>query len=99
MTANPAIIALAAIWLLSVVSLVRGLAEQYVTPMRSWTAHSWTSREIRRLLAILPFFVALLVLASGIYILTSSSYTGADRRWGYAIVGTIAGYWLRGTIR
>ncbi len=41
----------------------------------------------------------LLIVASGLYILMANSCTGEDRCCGFAIVGTIAGHWLRGTIR
>jgi len=91
---SPVFIAIAAIWLLSVVSLVRGLAEQWVAPGSTWNSH-----ELRRLLNFLPFLVSLLVFGAGIYILSSYSYTDEERRWGYAIIGAIIGYWLRGTIR
>ncbi len=94
MTGSPVFIVIAAIWLLSVVSLLRGLGEQWVVPGSAWNSH-----ELRRLLNFLPFLVSLLVFGAGIYILTSYSYSEEERRWGYALVGAIVGYWLRGSIR
>lgn len=94
MNTNPALIAIAAIWLLAMASFIRSLAEQYATPGRSWNSY-----ELRRMTSFLPFLVSLLVFGAGLYIVFSYSYSSEDRGWGFAIVGSIIGYWLRGSIR
>jgi hypothetical protein len=40
--------------------------------------------------------VTLLVLLAGLYVILEPSYASDDKKWGYGIVGTVVGYWLKG---
>lgn len=75
-----AVIALAALWLLAVASLARGLLSA-----RSGTVESG-------MLLRLPLVVSFGVLLAGLYIVTSTDYSGDDRVWGYGLLGAVAGY-------
>jgi hypothetical protein len=43
--------------------------------------------------------VTLLVLLAGLYVILEPSYASDDKKWGYGIVGTVVGYWLKGTAK
>jgi hypothetical protein len=45
---------------------------------------------------VMRVVVSLVVLAAGLYIILNQSYTVEDKKWGYGIVGTVVGYWLKG---
>ena len=34
-------------------------------------------------------------LVAGLYVILKHSYAADDKKWGYGIVGTVVGYWLR----
>jgi hypothetical protein len=40
--------------------------------------------------------VSVIVLVAALYVILNQSYGPDDKKWGYGIVGTIVGYWLRG---
>ena len=40
--------------------------------------------------------VSLIVLAAGLYVILNHDYQVEDKKWGYGIVGTVVGYWLKG---
>ena len=40
--------------------------------------------------------VTLAVLVAGLYVILDPSYAADDKKWGYGIVGTVVGYWLKG---
>ncbi len=41
--------------------------------------------------------VTLLVLFAGLYVILNPHYAADDKKWAYGIVGTVVGYWLKGT--
>lgn len=82
-----AVIAFASLWLLAVASLARGLLAT-----RGGAAEG-------RMLHRMPLIVSLGVLLAGLYIVTAANYSGDDRIWGYGLLGAVAGYWLRGSVR
>ncbi len=46
--------------------------------------------------SVMRIVVSLVVLAAGLFVILNQSYTVEDRKWGYGIVGTVVGYWLKG---
>ena len=91
---------------LAVVSVVLLLIAAQSTSIVSNRAHIASHRAVppahRRWRGSMPVpnmqvIVSILVLAAGLYVILNQSYGVDDKRWGYGIVGTIVGYWLRST--
>ena len=45
---------------------------------------------------IVRILVSFIVLGAGLYVILSHDYQVEDKKWGYGIVGTVVGYWLKG---
>jgi hypothetical protein len=45
---------------------------------------------------IVRIVVSLIVLGAGLYVILHSGFEADDKKWGYGIVGTVVGYWLKG---
>jgi F0F1-type ATP synthase assembly protein I len=45
---------------------------------------------------VMRIVVSLVVLAAGLYVILDHAYQVEDKKWGYGIVGTVVGYWLKG---
>jgi len=45
---------------------------------------------------VVTILVSLIVLAGGLYVILSHEYQPDEKKWGYGIVGTVVGYWLKG---
>ena len=45
---------------------------------------------------VMRILVSLIVLAAGLYVILDHDYHDEDKKWGYTIVGTVVGYWLKG---
>jgi hypothetical protein len=39
--------------------------------------------------------VSVIVLLAGLYVILDHNYSADDKKWGYGIVGTVVGYWLK----
>jgi hypothetical protein len=39
--------------------------------------------------------VSVIVLCAGLYVILDDNYLADDKKWGYGIVGTVVGYWLK----
>ncbi len=39
--------------------------------------------------------VTSIVLIAGLYVILNHNYSAEDKKWGYGIVGTVVGFWLR----
>lgn len=61
---------------------------------------AWRKGHFASLGGSAPYFmraiVSLAVLGAGLYVILDQSYTAEDKKWGYGIVGTMVGYWLKG---
>jgi len=44
---------------------------------------------------LMSILVSLAILASGLYIILSQAYGGAEQKWAFGAVGTVVGFWLR----
>lgn len=44
---------------------------------------------------VMQVVVSILVMLVGLHVIRDQSYSADDKKWGYAIVGTVVGYWLR----
>lgn len=43
-----------------------------------------------------PAVISLVVVATTLYVVIARPEATGDHKWAYAVIGTIAGYWLRG---
>jgi hypothetical protein len=39
--------------------------------------------------------VSLIVLGCGLYVILDPTFAADDKKWGYGMVGTVVGFWLR----
>ena len=46
--------------------------------------------------AVVRIVVSLVVLAAGLYVILHAGYDADVQKWGFGIVGTVVGYWLKG---
>lgn len=44
---------------------------------------------------VMQVVVSILVMLVGLHVIRDQSYSAEDKKWGYGIVGTVVGYWLR----
>jgi hypothetical protein len=40
--------------------------------------------------------VSLILLSASLYVILITTFTADDRKWGFATIGTIIGFWLKG---
>jgi hypothetical protein len=45
--------------------------------------------------SVMQVIVSVVVLAAGLYVILSPRYT-EEKKWGYGIVGSVVGYWVKG---
>jgi hypothetical protein len=84
----PRILAVVALALLITLWLFRAFIQRNVYPTLARASGNIFS-------VTMPALVTVIVLCSGLYIILDQSYSADDKKWGYGIVGTVVGYWLR----
>jgi hypothetical protein len=73
---------------LAIVSVIALLVVSY-RPKLTLGISADTSTMIFRIV------VSVIVLVAGLYVILDRNYTADDKKWGYGIVGTVVGYWLK----
>jgi len=57
--------------------------------------HSARTETSMNVSVMMQVVISLVALAAGIYVIVNHSYATGAKEWGYGIVGTVVGYWLR----
>jgi hypothetical protein len=61
--------------------------------------HSARTESSMSLSVMMQVVVSLAPLAAGVYVILNHSYATGAKEWGYGIVGTVVGYWLRAAVK
>lgn len=87
------------------VALMLGLVIQrrFFTPKDYSLINAFPGPDASALLvlvaAVMQVIVTMIVLCAGLYVILEPSYHADDKKWGYSIVGTVVGYWLKGVAK